>query len=129
MREKFRGYYGLDGSEIDELWESALIVVDTNVLLGLYGQTPKTRQTMIDILQGEQDRLWIPHQVALEFQRNKEKAQKQATASHRDLDSLIRSHRETVKKAVDELKKYNVTLDVSTRLSAYERQAGALAQA
>ena len=36
MREKFPGYYRPTAEEFDELWRSALIVPDANVLLSLY---------------------------------------------------------------------------------------------
>lgn len=53
------------------IWEQALFVFDTNVLLNLYRYQFPTRNELLSILQRLSDRIWIPHHVALEFQRNR----------------------------------------------------------
>ncbi|TAJ47313.1 MAG: hypothetical protein EPO52_12500 [Herbiconiux sp.] len=129
MRELFPGYNGHDEADLQKMWESALIVVDTNVLLDLYAQTPKTRSAMVNLLLSQKERMWIPHQVALEFQRNKDGKRESATASHRSLGNTIKQQRANTKKAIEDLKRFNVNLDVEKRLASYFRAAGALAQA
>ena len=71
MREKFPGFYRPTPEEFDELWRSALIVPDTNVLLSLYRLSETTRGKLLEILERLQDRLFIPHQVGLEFQKHR----------------------------------------------------------
>nr|WP_267472849.1 PIN domain-containing protein [Stenotrophomonas rhizophila] len=51
-----------------------MIVLDTNVLLNLYRVSNKARREVMAILDSQKDRLWIPYQVAAEFQRNRLKA-------------------------------------------------------
>lgn len=46
---------------------SALIVLDTNVLLDLYRYTPAARSEILAALQLTAPRLWLPYQVGLEF--------------------------------------------------------------
>lgn len=71
MHEKFFGYYAPTQAEYERLWKEALIVIDTNVLLSLY-RLPKTaRDEFVSVLEGLKDRLWVPYQVALEFQRSR----------------------------------------------------------
>src|SRR5262245_11368382 len=51
---------------------SGLVAVDTNVLLNLYRYNPQTRADLFATLRALQERLWIPHQVMVEFWRNRE---------------------------------------------------------
>ena len=53
-------------------FEHAVISFDTNVLLELYRISAQTRDEMLGLLASVQDRIWIPHQVALEYARNRE---------------------------------------------------------
>jgi len=71
MRDLFPGYYRLTEEEFAELWKNCFFVLDTNVLLNLYGYDQKTRDEFLKVLGIIKDRLWIPHQVALEFQENR----------------------------------------------------------
>ncbi|MDR0183227.1 PIN-like domain-containing protein [Lysobacter arvi] len=71
MRAIFPGFYQPDRSELASLWSEATIVLDTNVLLSLYEVSSSTRASVIDLLTKLKTRLWIPHHVALEFQRGR----------------------------------------------------------
>ncbi|MEU5922654.1 PIN-like domain-containing protein [Streptomyces antimycoticus] len=63
------------------LFESGIIVLDTNVLINLYRSNERTRSDTFAVLLRLQERLWIPHQVLSEFWRN------------RDLPSIKGHHR------------------------------------
>ncbi|NVI87531.1 hypothetical protein HUX53_09720 [Actinomadura sp. BRA 177] len=54
-------------AEFEPFLTSGLIVLDTNVLLDLYRYTPQARGQILDALQLVSPRLWLPHQVGLEF--------------------------------------------------------------
>ncbi len=71
MRERFPGFYRPTDEEFDGLWQSALIVPDANVLLALYRLSDTTRAKLLQILDELKDRLFVPHQVAFEFQKNR----------------------------------------------------------
>ncbi|MFJ2568701.1 PIN-like domain-containing protein [Streptomyces sp. NPDC087568] len=49
-------------------------MVDSSVLLDLYRVTPTARKEMLESLLTIKDNLWVPHQVALEFHRNRVEA-------------------------------------------------------
>ncbi|MFF7792975.1 PIN-like domain-containing protein [Streptomyces sp. NPDC007991] len=49
-------------------------MIDSSVLLDLYRVTPTARNEMIDSLISIEGNLWVPHQVALEFHRNRVEA-------------------------------------------------------
>lgn len=71
MKTSFSGYYPPSVEQYEQLWKEALIVLDTNVLLNLYRLPTTARDELIGVLELLKDRLWIPHQVALEFQRRR----------------------------------------------------------
>lgn len=71
MKDSFKGYYSPRKDEYERIWSEGLIVLDTNVLLNLYRLPPTTRDEFLSVLELLKARLWIPHQVALEFQRNR----------------------------------------------------------
>ena len=71
MRDLFRGYYKPTSEEFAAIWERCIFSFDTNVLLHIYSYTPETRERFFDILNKLSDRIWIPHQVAYEYQKNR----------------------------------------------------------
>lgn len=71
MRSSYFAHYPPTQDEFDRLWTSGLIVVDTNALLSLYRYTPDTRDDFLGTLRSLADRLWMPHHVGLEFNRNR----------------------------------------------------------
>ena len=74
MKSLFPGYYRPTDAEFESLWKSAIFAIDANVLLNMYGYTPRTREQLIELLEGLAPRLRMPHQFALEYQRNRAKA-------------------------------------------------------
>ncbi|KEQ07018.1 PIN-like domain-containing protein [Pseudorhizobium pelagicum] len=74
MRTSFPGFYTPTEAEFDRLWKEAVIILDTNALLDLYRLPPTAREELFKALEFFQERLWIPHHVGLEFQRNRFKA-------------------------------------------------------
>ncbi|HEX5594036.1 MAG TPA: PIN-like domain-containing protein [Solirubrobacterales bacterium] len=71
MRERFPGFYRPTEEEFKELWQTALIVPDTNVLLTLYRVSEATRAKLLQIFKGFGERLFVPHQVGFEFQKRR----------------------------------------------------------
>ena len=71
MIELFKGYTNYSEDEYKRIWESAIIVVDTNILLNFYRYSEDTKKEMFKILTNLKDRLWIPYQIAKEYFKNK----------------------------------------------------------
>jgi hypothetical protein len=65
----FEGYQVPSNDEAELALRSGLVVVDTNALLNLYRYTERTRDDLFRVLESLGTRLWIPHQVMLEFWR------------------------------------------------------------
>jgi hypothetical protein len=71
MRDLFPEFYERDDEAWQELWNAATFVLDANVLLRLSVLPPKSQDELFTVLEGLRDRLWVPYQVALEYQRNR----------------------------------------------------------
>jgi len=53
--------------------KEGLVVIDTNVLLNLYKYDPDVTHQWFDIFEKLGSRLWIPHQVLVEFWKNRDR--------------------------------------------------------
>jgi PIN domain-containing protein len=71
MKTMFVGYYTPSEGEFGKLWSEGRIIVDANVLLAAYGVSPSTREALLSLLTKVKERLWIPNQFALEYQRKR----------------------------------------------------------
>ncbi|WP_228128844.1 PIN-like domain-containing protein [Acinetobacter junii] len=68
----FKQYdYFYTPEQYKNIWENALFVFDTNTLLNLYRYQEETKNEFLQVLDKISNRIWIPHHVALEFQRNR----------------------------------------------------------
>ena len=72
MKGLFKQYnYYFTEEQYKDIWENALFVFDTNTLLNLYRYQEETRSEFLNVLDMISNRIWLPHHVALEFQRNR----------------------------------------------------------
>jgi hypothetical protein len=62
---------GYSAEERKAFFTDSMIVLDTNVLLDLYRYTPGARGELLAALRLVSDRLWLPHQVGIEFVRGR----------------------------------------------------------
>ena len=68
MKKTFREFYPFNDEYFTKLWDEAIVVPDANILLNLYYYSRKTSRDLISILRKFKKRIWIPYQVALEYQ-------------------------------------------------------------
>jgi hypothetical protein len=71
MRDQFSHFYAYDEDAIATAMRTGLVVPDTNVLLSMYRLQARARDELFGALEKVSDRLWVPHQVGLEFHRNR----------------------------------------------------------
>ncbi len=71
MKQAFPGHFRPTEDEFNSLWTRCLFAVDANVLLHLYRYSPHTRQALEQALTSVKDRLFLPHQAAREFLKNR----------------------------------------------------------
>lgn len=116
MREAFSHYYVPDDAYFEELWTDSLIVLDTNALLNLYQVSVSTRDALLGKLKALQERLWLPHQVADEFHRNRLSAIEKINSQHNETTARV-------EKAKTELLKYVTTHYQGDRHPHFDVQA------
>ena len=76
--------YELTGRQFGQYRRWATIALDANVLLGLYAYSKPTREEFFRILEALKDRIWLPHQSAREFAKNRtNRIQKQVDFSEK----------------------------------------------
>lgn len=71
MKNIFPGYYKKNDIELKSMWDDGVILFDTNVLLNLYRYSDTTRDTIIDLIKKFSNKIILPHQSALEYNRNR----------------------------------------------------------
>ncbi|WP_370209699.1 PIN domain-containing protein [Alloalcanivorax venustensis] len=71
MKSLFKGFYRLENDDFVALWDNAVFIFDTNVLLNLYRYQSSTRDALLQVMEKLADRAWLPYHVGLEYQRNR----------------------------------------------------------
>lgn len=99
MRRSFPEYYVPSEAQFEKLLKEGLIVLDANVLLSAYRLPRLGRDALLSTLEQLQAKLWVPYQVALEFQDNRlsvvsEQIKRFDSALQRGLQSLAQVREE-----------------------------------
>src|SRR5947208_3218924 len=98
MRDLFPGFYDRTVDELSSLWQESIFVFDANILLHIYEYSPTTRERFFETLSKLKDRIWIPYQVAFEYQRRRMKvivSQKNSyKVASKQLDKTLQSLKE-----------------------------------
>ena len=71
MKDTIKEFLEPTNQEKQELWEKAIFVFDTNVLLNLYRYSAKTRNSLLMAFESFKGRIWIPYHVAYEYMRRR----------------------------------------------------------
>jgi hypothetical protein len=71
MKTIFRQYYRPTEEEFRQLWNDCVFAFDANVLLNIYRYSEPTTKQLLDLLQRLASRIWMPHEFALEYHRNR----------------------------------------------------------
>jgi PIN like domain len=74
VKRHFKEWYSPSEEELKQLWLKGTIVLDSNVLLQLYQYAPATLTEFFSVLDKAKERLWLPHQVGVEYHRNRAKS-------------------------------------------------------
>lgn len=112
MRDEFWDYYPLTDEEIETINSDALIVLDANALLHSYRLSPSTAEAWLGTLEALVERVWVPHQAALEYQRNRidviSGQSKLVTDIERALEGSFRDLRSAVAKRQSDINRSRV---------------------
>lgn len=71
MKSVLPEWYVPNDDEMKDFVTSGTVALDANVLLDLYRISEDQRSKVLGVLRQVQDRLWVPYQFALEYQRNR----------------------------------------------------------
>ncbi|HEU5381505.1 MAG TPA: PIN-like domain-containing protein [Ktedonobacteraceae bacterium] len=71
MREEFQAYYTPTEQEFAHMWQEGTFAFDANMLLNVYRYSAPTREKLFQILKRLEGRVWLPHQAALEYQKDR----------------------------------------------------------
>jgi len=96
VRKTFPGYYRPNNDDFSNIWKNCIFVFDASVLLNIYRYTPATRDGFIDILDKISDRLWIPHQAALEYQKNRLDVINQQLSAYEKIQKSLDSNKDKI---------------------------------
>ena len=104
MRATYGEYYSPSSHELREFMETAIVVPDANVLLGLYELSSAEREQLLDLLEGVSDQLWLAYQAGLEYQRNRMGVIRKQSSSYERARALHgASTEETLREYLDNL--------------------------
>ncbi|MGB8881297.1 MAG: PIN-like domain-containing protein, partial [Solirubrobacteraceae bacterium] len=98
-----RGWVLPSEDDVSAVWASAEIVLDTNVLLNLYRYSAKARDELLSLLTHIGSRLWLPHQVAHEFFRNRMAVRVLDQTAEEKLTAAVDAAAEILLKQVDKM--------------------------
>jgi len=103
MREQFKAWRRPNKAEIKELWNNAIFTFDTNTLLNVYRYSEETSNVLFELLEKlkAQHQLWLTHQAALEFHKNRHIV----IAQQEDKFDHVRKALENVKNVLQEDKR------------------------
>jgi hypothetical protein len=71
MRAMFPGHFRPNSNDFKSLWADSIFAVDANVLLNLYRYSSDTRRALEEALSTVEEKLFVPHQAAHEFLKNR----------------------------------------------------------
>lgn len=119
MKTTFAGWYTKSPEQLKALWDVALIIPDTNILLHLLRHSVEVRSQLLDVFERKKSSLWIPYQVGAEFQRRRLDVQQHALDAYDRIEADLTKF---VNQAKDGLNQYRAhpVIDIGRELSALD---------
>lgn len=102
MKKVFSEYYDPPELTYKEIWDKALFVFDTNLLLNLYRYTTVTRDIILDVMNKVSDRIWIPYQVGLEYFNNRIKVINEVSNGYDAIKKFISNYKNGFEKYLND---------------------------
>jgi hypothetical protein len=107
MKKEFIGFYNPTENEINEAWKQGTFAFDANALLNLYRYTELTRKDFISVLKTIKDKLFLPHQSAYEYHRNRLKIIEGLEKSYTNfIEELIPNYEKEFANSLNQYKKH-----------------------
>ncbi|MCM2984318.1 PIN-like domain-containing protein [Bacillus safensis] len=129
MKSLFEEFY-FDNKNTD-IWTNSVIVLDTNILLNLYRYSKETSEKLLALLEKSKDRLWLPHQIALEFHLNRTNVILDQQTSYEKIKSILRKKSSEIEaslnKELGSYRKKHVTLSIDSIIEQIKSSIDSLA--
>lgn len=108
MKTLFPEQFPMSEEGLNDIWSRGLMVFDTNTLLRLYRYKKSTSDEILKVWEGLGNRLWIPYQVAWEYNNNRSGKVKEARKSYADIVSILSEAGQKVADKLADLKDFGV---------------------
>jgi hypothetical protein len=119
MKESFVGWYAKSPEQLKALWDEAIIVPDTNIILHLIRHSAKVRGELMSVFEQKRDALWIPYQVGLEFQRRRLDVEQQAADAYDRLTDELKAMVNLGKTKINQYRAHPI-IDIEPELAALD---------
>lgn len=103
MKKQYPEFYQQEDQQYKKLWDKAVFVFDTNVLLNLYRYTETTRQDWLNVFGEIKDRVFLPYWVGYEYQKNRLRTIKEEKETH---DKVLGTVKKEISKITEQLNKH-----------------------
>src|SRR4051794_20246330 len=111
LRAAVPGYFPPDRTERAAMIREGMVCLDTNVLFALYRFTAVARTELLKVLATLGPRLFVPHQVAVEFQHSRPDVLRSVERTFRDSLSQLEKQGRSVEDLIRTVKTQNASQD------------------
>lgn len=111
MRGLFPGFYERTEEELSMLWGKATFVFDTNMLLHVYRYSPDTRERFFETLSRLKERIWIPYQVAYEYQDRRVAVISEQIRAYDVVAKLLDTVQQSLRRGLEPYKRRHAFID------------------
>lgn len=111
MKAMFTGYYTPTEEEFKTLWSECLFVFDTNTLLNLYRYSKDSRELLFKVIETIGDRIWIPHQIALEYHKHMLDEIYNQENAYRGISDKVKTSVDTLESYLNNLRHSNINVE------------------
>ncbi len=114
MRDLFPGFNNRTDEELSECWQEGIFVFDTNMLLNVYRYTQKTRERYFEVLDllKERNQLWIPYQVAYEYQDNRTEVIQGQLDAYTEVSNMLQTTIQKLESSLEPYKRKHGFIDI-----------------
>lgn len=103
MKDRFPGFY-FHGDEVrTDVLREGLVVLDANALLHLHRYPVGVRDQLLSVFEACSERLWIPYQAALEYNRNRLSVLSEQQDRFRSVRDVLTKVKGELRSKLDEL--------------------------
>lgn len=121
MKTLFPGYYKPSEQEFERMWQEGIFAFDANMLLNIYRYTPETQKSFFDVLEKLAARIWIPFQVAHEFQINRLNVISAQEKAYTEIENLFDQILKKLEGGLNSYRKHTF-VDVKRLLKSIEKE-------